>query len=135
MIQRTIAALRLGTLSWLSMPVALGSPILTMHSVHRHGAAQDHSCCPRTGRTIAPILLTPGEFSGAATWSAASCCAKNGPVSPANIPIEKKATRPSVEQVVTNVVDIPYHAYGLSSMLSTARFLPTPFEQSTVLRI
>ncbi len=135
MIQRTIAAVLLGALSWLSMPVVLGAPLLTMHSVHRHGAARDHSCCPRTVRPVTPILLTSASSPGRPRGAQHPCCAKNGYVSPANIPIERKATRPSAEQVATNAADIPSQAYRRSAMLSTAGFLAPPFEQSTVLRI
>jgi hypothetical protein len=137
MIQKSIAAFVLATLCWLSVPVAIGSMTAgTMHSAHHKAPpAQDHSCCPRPGARMVPVLFIAVNLTEMPCGAQHPCCVKQRPASPSNVPVQNKFTRPAAEQTLATFAEKTSSDRGRVIEISTVGILPPPFERSTVLRI
>jgi hypothetical protein len=137
MIKKSIAALVLVTLGWLSVPVAVGSPTTgAMHSAHRNASpGQDHSCCPGPRSRMVPVLSVVASFPAMPCGEQHPCCAKQRPASPSSTPVESKVIRPAVERMLANVAGKVSESRSRLVEVSPICFLAPPFERSAVLRI
>ena len=135
MLHRFIAVFVLGTLCWLSMPVAFGStPIATMHSAQSKASAEkSHSCCPGFHPRVVPALLVAMNSSDMPCGTQHPCCAKQRPVNPSTLPVVTEQVRPAQR---ISAITVDRLSPGDSQLVAplTVGFVSPPFERSTVLR-
>jgi len=137
MIQKSIAAVVLATLCWLSVPTVF-VPLRTGAGprVQRDAtSAQDHSCCPGSQPRLSPALFLAINAPAMPCGNQHPCCARQVPSNPSTMPVENKVVRPAAERVLALLSEEPSEGRGRLVEMTAIGFLPPPFERSTVLRI
>jgi hypothetical protein len=135
MIQKSIAAVVLATLCWLSVPVAFGSLEMLPAQRFQRDAANDHSCCPGSQPRISPILFLAVNSTAMPCGEQHPCCARRTPSNPSTMPVETKVMPPVPERVLAFIANTPSSGGGRNVETAAGSFLSPPFERSTVRRI
>lgn len=109
MVQRSIAAVVLATLCWLSVPVAFGSfETVAVHRVqHDASPAHDQSCCPGSHPRISPAQFLAINSPAMPCGEQHPCCARQAPSNPSTMPVETKVVRHAAERVLALVMNRP----------------------------
>jgi hypothetical protein len=136
MIRKSISAVVLASICWLSIPVAFGAQQTRPMDLVRvaNSRAADHSCCPGLHPQTAPVVLVAIYSPVMPCGEQHPCCARRAPLQPTNAPAEGKVLRPAAVRILIISSEEPARAGSRTAEMSADLFLPAPFERGTVLR-
>jgi len=136
MIRKSISAVVLASICWLSVPVAFGAMQAGPKDLNRvvGSRAHDHSCCPSLDPQTAPTLLVAIYPPAMPCGDQHPCCARRSPSPPTNVPAKGKLIRPAADRILIISPEKPPRAGRRTVKTSADSFLPAAFERGTVLR-